>query len=272
MAASEYLMAGQRSELERLQLQARTWEPAGRRLLGDLGDGAGRRVLDVGCGALGWLGLLAEWVGPAGRVVGTDIDESLLAAAGAFVDEEGLDTVELVRDDLFASRLEPASFDLVHARFQLAPLGRAAEQLDAHRALVAPGGWLVLEEPDAGSWHFNPPAPAAQRLVELIPKAFTAAGGDFDAGRSLPGLLGCLGLAPEARAEVLALRPGHPYLRVGIQFSVSLEPRLAEMVTLDELRRLRADAERELSEPGRWGTTFTLIQAWAQIPPEPVSG
>jgi hypothetical protein len=130
----------------------------------------------------------------------------------------------------------------------------------------------VLEEPDAGSWHFNPPAPAAQRLVELIPKAFTAAGGDFDAGRSLPGLLGCLGLAPEARAEVLALRPGHPYLRVGIQFSVSLEPRLAELVTLDELRRLRADAERELSEPGRWGTTFTLIQAWAQIPPGPVSG
>jgi SAM-dependent methyltransferase len=267
MASSGYLMAGQQSELERLRLQARTWEPAGRRLLGLLGDGSGRRVLDVGCGALGWLGLLAEWVGPAGRVVGTDIDETLLAAAGAFVDEEGLDTVELVRDDLFASRLQPGSFDLVHARFQVAPLGRAAEQLAAYRALVAPGGWLVLEEPDAGSWHFNPPAPAAQCLVELIPKAFTAAGGDFDAGRSLPGLLASLGLTPRTRAEVLALRPGHPYLRVGIQFSVSLEPRLTELVSLAELRRLRADADRELAEPGRWGTTFTLIQAWAHIPP-----
>lgn len=263
---SEYLMAGQGSELERLQLQARTWEPAGRGLLGELGDGSGRRVLDVGCGALGWLRLLAEWVGPTGQVVGTDIDESLLAAARAFTAEEGLSGVEVVRDDLFASKLEPASFDLVHARFQLAPLGRAAEQLPAYQALVAPGGWLVLEEPDAGSWHANPPAPAERRLVELILRAFLEAGGDFDAGRSLFGLLTDAGLEPNVRAQVLALPPGHPYARVGIQFSVSLEQRLGEFIPLDELRELRADAERELAEPKRWATTFTLVQAWARVP------
>lgn len=263
---SEYLMAGQGSELERLQLQARTWEPAGRGPLGELGDGSGRRVLDVGCGALGWLRLLAEWVGPSGQVVGTDIDESLLAAARAFAAEEGLSAVELVRDDLFASKLEPASFDLVHARFQLAPLGRAAEQLAAYRALVAPGGWLVLEEPDAGSWHANPPAPAGRRLVELILRAFLEAGGDFDAGRSLFGLLADAGLEPNVRAQVLALPPNHPYARTGIQLSVSLEQRLVEFIPPDELRRLRADVERELAEPGRWGTTFTLVQAWARVP------
>ena len=263
----EYLMAGQTTELERLHVQARVWEPAGRRLLGELGDGAGRRVLDVGCGALGWLRPLAEWVGPGGRVVGTDVDESLLAAAGRFAAEDGLDTVELVRDDLFASRLAPGSFDLVHARFQLAPLGRAVEQLAAHLALVAPGGWLVLEEPDSGSWHLNPPAPADRQLVELIVRAFTAAGGDFDAGRSLPGLLGGFGLAPDVRAEVLALPPEHPYLRAVVQLSESLEPRLTALLPLEELRRLRADAERELAEPGRWGTTFTLVQSWARVPP-----
>jgi len=48
-----YLMAGQMSELDRLQLQSRVWEPAGQRLLDWLGDGAGRRALDVGCGCLG---------------------------------------------------------------------------------------------------------------------------------------------------------------------------------------------------------------------------
>jgi hypothetical protein len=34
-----YLMAGQQSELERLHLQSRVWEPAGEWLLSRLGDG-----------------------------------------------------------------------------------------------------------------------------------------------------------------------------------------------------------------------------------------
>ena len=51
----DYLLAGQVSELERLQLQSRVWEPSGRRLLQEIGDGRGGRALDVGCGVLGWL-------------------------------------------------------------------------------------------------------------------------------------------------------------------------------------------------------------------------
>jgi hypothetical protein len=33
MSSFDYLLAGQVSELERLKLQSRVWEPAGRRLL-----------------------------------------------------------------------------------------------------------------------------------------------------------------------------------------------------------------------------------------------
>ena len=39
----------------------------------------------------------------------------------------------LIKDDLFATSLKPASFDLVHARFELTPLGRVEEQLAAVR-------------------------------------------------------------------------------------------------------------------------------------------
>ncbi len=46
---SDYLLAGQASELERLQLQSRVWEPSGRRLLEEIGDSRGARALDVGC-------------------------------------------------------------------------------------------------------------------------------------------------------------------------------------------------------------------------------
>jgi hypothetical protein len=71
----------------------------------------------------------------------------LLDAARAFVDDESRNNVELVEDDLFASALEPASFDLVHARFLLAPLGRFEEQIAVFRRMVKWGSLLVLEDP-----------------------------------------------------------------------------------------------------------------------------
>jgi SAM-dependent methyltransferase len=260
-----YLLADQPSELERLQLQSRVWEPSGRQLLEKLGDGSGARALDVGCGALGWLRILSEWVGPSGQVVGADIDERLLDAAGSFLEAEEIANVELAVDDLFDSKLEPESFDLVHARYVIAPLGRGAEQVASHRRLVRPGGLLVLEEWDLGSWHFNPPAPAAERLILLLSEIFAALGGE--AGRVLPNLLGEIGIEePEIDAHVIALEPGHPYLRLPLQFSVALESRLLDTLSRDELAALREEAERELVEPVRWGTTFTLIQAWGRRP------
>src|SRR5688572_566858 len=264
MSQDEYLLAGQPSELDRLQLQARVWEPAGRQFLSGLdGDSAGR-ALDVGCGALGWLRILSEWVGPSGQVVGTDIDESLLSGARSFLDAEGISNVELVVDDLFESGLDPESFDLVHARYVIAPLGRGPEQLASFKRLVRPGGLLVLEEWDLGSWHFNPPAPAAERLVRLLSEIFGRLGGE--AGRELPDLLRGIGIEePELAAHVIALKPGHPYLRLPLQFSVALEGRLLEMVGEDELASLRGKTEAELADPDRWGTTFTLIQSWGRL-------
>jgi SAM-dependent methyltransferase len=261
--SQEYLLADQPSELERLRLQSLVWESSGRQLLSKVDDGSGGRALDVGCGALGWLRILSDWVGPSGEVVGTDIDESLLDAARSFLEAEGISNVELVVDDLFESQLEPQSFDLVHARYQIAPLGRGGEQVASHRRLLRPGGALVLEEWDLGSWHFNPAAPAAERLIRLISDIFAALGGE--AGRALPSLLREIGIEePEIDAHVVALKPGHPYLRLPLQFSVALESRLLEMLSEDELASLRREAESELADPGRWGTTFTLIQGWGR--------
>ena len=262
--SQDYLLADQPSELERLQLQSRVWEPAGRQLLSSLEGGPGGRALDVGCGALGWLRILSEWVGRSGHVVGGDVDESLLGAARSFLDAEGISNVELVVDDLFESKLEQQSFDLVHARYLIAPLGRGREQMAAHRELIKPGGALVLEEWDLGSWHFNPPAPAAERLIGLLVEIFGELGGE--AGRGLPHLLREIGIEkPELDAHVVALVPGHPYLRLPLQFSVALESRLLQRVSADELGSLRHEAESELVEPGRWGTTFTLIQCWGRL-------
>jgi SAM-dependent methyltransferase len=215
---------------------------------------------------MGWLRLLSRWVGDAGTVVGTDLDETMLAAAQSLCAEYTLGNVHLLRDDIFASALPAASFDLVHLRFQLAPLGRAAELLASACMLAKPGGWIVLEEPEAGSWRENPLARAAAHLRTLIVDAFARAGGDFNAGRRLPEYLKAVGVEPTLRCECIALEPGHPYLRLPIQFATALRPRLLGLLAEDEFDRLLEAAQTELAEPGLWGMTFTLVQAWGRTP------
>jgi hypothetical protein len=132
--------------------------------------------------------------------------------------------------------------------------------------LLRPGGTVVVEDPDWGSWHFNPPAPAGEKLIALICEAFTR-WGDAQAGRKHLELLRSFGIAGQVRAEVVALPPGHPYLRLPLQFATALEARLLAFVDADELQRLRQDTEAELHHPSRWGTTFTLLQSWGTPAP-----
>jgi SAM-dependent methyltransferase len=214
---------------------------------------------------MGWLRVLSEWVGPGGSVVGADIDDGMLAAARALVEAERLPNVTCLKDDLFASELPTRSFDLVHARFEIAPLGRAEEQLEIYRRLVRPGGWIVIEDPDTASWRVNPDGPAVERLIQLIVEAFVLAGGNLNAGREHPALLRRLGVEPSIAAHVVGLPPGHPYLRLPLQFGVSLRPRLERLIGADGLAELLRQAEDELNRPGTWGTTFTLIQVFASI-------
>ena len=127
------------------------------------------------------------------------------------------------------------SFDLVHTRYEICPLGRAHEQMETYMQLARPGGTIVLEDPDTGSWYLNPPAPALERPIALIEEAFLASGGDWKAGRNHLHLLREFGIEGSVRAEVLALPPGHPYLRLPLQFATALEERLLSLVSAEEL-------------------------------------
>jgi SAM-dependent methyltransferase len=156
---------------------------AGRRPVARIGDGRGARAVDIGCGVLGWLRLLSEWVGPHGEVVGTDADDAMLAAAEQFVVDERLGNVILVNDAVFETSLEASSFDLVQSRFVISTLARGTEQMATYCRLTRPGGIVALEDWDKGSWHYNPPAPAIEQLIGLIDQAFHTVS-DLDGGRA----------------------------------------------------------------------------------------
>jgi hypothetical protein len=180
-------------------------------------------------------------------------------------DARVLDASRLTIDDVFHAALPPARFDIVHARFQLSTLGHAAEQLEVYRRLVAPGGVLILEEPDTRSWLYEPYAPVTQHLIGRVAQALGAAGGNLDAGRRLPSLLRDAGLEPQVRTHTLGLEAGHPDLRMPLRLAASLSDRLTDILGQDGLAGLREESAKELDAADRRGTTFTLVQTWAQV-------
>ena len=78
-----------------------------------IGPAAGKRILDVGCGA-GALTLAAAQLG--GRCLGVDISGPLIAAARARAERSGV-AAEFVEADAQTHGFEPAAFDSVVSRF-----------------------------------------------------------------------------------------------------------------------------------------------------------
>jgi SAM-dependent methyltransferase len=229
----------------------------------------GWQCVDLGCGPRGILGALARRVGPSGSVVGLDTDPAQLAAAGEFAKASGYTNVSLAEGDAYATGLPRASFDLVHARFMLTPLGREEALLKEMVALARPGGTVALQESDSSSYISDPPQPAWDRLRELTVAAFALGGGEYDTGRHLYGILRRAGLENiHVRPAVLALPDGHPFRRWPLQSVGALRTRMIEwgLTTEAELESLLAAGEEIANDDDIFLLSFMVVQAWGQKP------
>ena len=254
-------------EQRRLRVQSEVLEPLSDRALAQLGDLRGARALDVACGAMGLLGALSRRVGPAGAVVGTDINGAMLEQARAYVAEAQFGNVTVAKDDAYASALPAASFDVVHARFLLAPVGRDEQLLPQLERLARPGGWVVLEEPVGGSWRVGPQGEAHDALVALIVRAFERHMGGFHAGARLFDHARSRGWRDVGYdAQVLAMPPGHRLLRLPVMMATSLRPVILRDTAEPELDARIAAAEELYARPSTHGTSFTLVQVWGRPP------
>ena len=99
---SETYFAGQvdATEVERLVVNARLRDPHIRDGLHRTGIRSGDKAIDVGCGPLGALLVLADMVGPTGTVVGLDMDAPSLKRARGILDQRGTHHVQLVHANL----------------------------------------------------------------------------------------------------------------------------------------------------------------------------
>jgi SAM-dependent methyltransferase len=173
---------------ERLRLLADVMGPSTRALLDDVGIRAGSRCLDVGCGAGDVTFELARDAGPAGRVVGVDLDPTQLAGARREAARQGLSNITFAERDVVEWEPEE-SFDVVYARFLLTHLANPGGLLTALRRRIVPGGVIIIEDIDFRGHFAEPDCPALRRYVEFYTRSVQAHGADPHIGPRLPGLL-----------------------------------------------------------------------------------
>lgn len=165
---SEYVLGAGSAEQQRLIRQAHAFRAEAEWLLDQIGVDAGWRVVDVGCGPLGVLDLLADRVGAHGEIVGVDNEARMIEMARTVITQLSLANVTLLKADAMHTGLEPSSFDLVHARLLLVNVAEPQRIVIELSALTRLGGIVVLEEVDWISWICEPPHPAWDRLREAL--------------------------------------------------------------------------------------------------------
>ncbi len=188
MEKSDYVIRGGIEGRERLRILSRVMRPTTLDLLRRAGIRPGMACLEIGCGGGDLAFDMARMVGPAGRVVGTDIDEKKLELASQEAEEQQLNNVEFRLTDITES--EPGkAFDLVHARFVLTHLANPAQALARMRGALRPGGVIVVEDIDFRGYFCHPESMALWRYVELYTETVRRKGADANIGPRLPALL-----------------------------------------------------------------------------------
>lgn len=227
---------------------------------------SGWQVLDLGCGPLGVLDILAERAGPPGRVIGMDRDPAMLDAAAAALATRGVKGVGLVRGDITETGGPTDSFDLVHERMTL---GDALSPRDAVAEMVRltrPGGWVALQDADLVSWTCEPASVAWNRLAHALTSTWI---GDPNIGRRLPGLLRAAGLVDvEVDVHAGLWHPGEPHH--------TLLPHLVGLhrdrilangpLTAFDLDVYLDEVREHLARPDTLVLSWTLFQAWGRKP------
>ncbi len=110
-----------------------------------LGLGPGASVIDIACGTGLNFPLIEEVIGPAGRIVGVDLTDAMLAQAQARVETNGWSNISLVLADA-ADFDFPFQVGAILSTYALTQVPECAQVIARGAAALAAGGrWAVLD-------------------------------------------------------------------------------------------------------------------------------
>jgi len=263
-----YVIRGGREGYDRLKVLARSWAASTAALLDRVGVGAGHVALDLGCGGGDVTLEIAGRVGPAGRVVGIDMDEVKLDLARRDAATAGLTNVEFRQMSVY-DWAEPDTYDLVYCRNFLQHLSRPVDVLRAMWTGLRPGGALVAEDVEFSAAFCDPPNEWHEFWLDTYQAVLRSHGGDPASGRKLHRLFVEAGVAARPhvtlsqRVDLDNEYKHMPGLTVAATAEAIIADGLATAETVAEaVARLRDYAD----DPHTLVGSPRMFQVWARKP------
>jgi ubiquinone/menaquinone biosynthesis C-methylase UbiE len=266
----DYIVASLPTELARLVGIARLCDEHVRDAFRRVPLGPGGTAIDCGCGALGALLPLSDLVGPAGTVVGVDMNAESLGHARTILDRAGRDAVRLVHANV--NDLEPAQvcppgpFDAAYCRFFLTHQRDPVATLRRMAAVVRPGGHVVAHEYIHGPClpASEPPLPALDAYWGFVDGVLRRVGSP-DVARQFRRLCAAAGLREVSQRGFLV--GGWRNAREGVQVIhdslVGIRGALLGhgAATAEDVDRVQAELAAALS----WDFDIALVAACVEL-------
>jgi len=227
-----YVLGQSPYEYERLTLQAKVLRPFTEKFFAMAGIGPGMRVLEVGSGMGDVALLVAEIVGPGGRVLGVDRDATGLENARERTLQEGCSSWVSFQASNLDQFNTADQFDAIVGRYILLYQHDPGATIRHLLKFLKPGGIVVFHELDfTDPRSSDPPCAFWDEIYALLSEAFRRAGNPPDYGRRMAKAFLEAGLPfPTVLAESLAGGGRGSYLYRWIANTlISVSPRLKQM-------------------------------------------
>ena len=264
-----YLLGRSEAEEVRLRRQMADLAPESEWMFDRIGISTGERVVDLGCGPGGVLDLLARRVGPAGSVLGIERSPHYVELARRFVQELGLNQVEVREGDAYYTGLPRASFDGAHIRLVLVNIPRPEDMVRELVGLVRPGGWVASFEADYLTVLCDPPHPVWNRLMDALCAYAKTQSIDLHVGRRTHRMLRDAGLVGvEVATAVHAFPVSNRRRWVLYEFVVNVREGIVnsgimgEAALADDLAAL----SDHLNDPHVMVYSHLFVRAWGRVP------
>jgi ubiquinone/menaquinone biosynthesis C-methylase UbiE len=268
-AQDQYALGRSPKEYARLACQGEIMRPMTKRLFADAGIRAGMTVLDLGSGAGDVAMLLAEMVGPEGRVIGLDVDDGAMQHARERAIAARFHNVSFLHSD-FAHYHPDAPLDAIVGRlvlmYQTCPAA-ALTQLTKH---LRPGGVVAFIEP----WFQLPPGldSTIKTTTMCLMETLRRSGAHLDLGPRLHRVFQEAGLPlPNMRFEaIMDGRDDSPLYQYVADTMANLLPKALEygVPGADKLdvASIRDRMRAEMNAVGYAMIVAPMVCAWCRTP------
>ena len=254
-------------EYERLRRQSKMFEPITQSVLDRMGLSTGMSCLDLGCGPGEVMRLMAERVGPTGRVVGIDVDDRLGTEMLSILHGSGYEQCSFVAGKVQGlEQIETGYFDLVFARFLLLHLEDPVLALHKMYSRVKPGGRIAVQDfyfPTMDSY------PTVEALVEfgtVFFGVYDKEGRETRMGLKLPAFFIEAGIGAPDGTDVAGFLHTAGINMIAAVYRSVLPLALKHGITTPERSDWFFEEIRKLECTNQYVLSPSLVSAWKQKP------